>query len=253
MRLEYTVQFRIEPTPFTRGKCQMNFKTLMTLLFIICLAAFSLSALAKKQELPEVNEDGLHLVKGSRLAIVYAEPGADLAPYHRVMILEPYVAFKKNWQRDQRSRSAGSLRISSKDMEKIKNTLAKEFKTVFTDELKNGGYEMAEEAADDVLLIRPAIINLDVNAPDKPAAGRSTTYTSSAGEMTLYIEAYDSITGDIIAKALDRRADNRNSGFYTWTNSVTNRAAAIRILKGWADILVKALNEAKSYPADLEK
>ena len=42
--------------------------------------------LAKKQELPEITEDGLHLVPDSRMAIVYAEPGADLAQYQRIQL-----------------------------------------------------------------------------------------------------------------------------------------------------------------------
>jgi hypothetical protein len=116
---------------------------------------------------------------------------------------------------------------------------------VFRQTLEDGGYEVVDESAEDVLLVRPAIINLDVNAPDTMRAGRSRSYTSSAGEMTLYIEIYDSVTGDLIAKALDRRADTSRQGFYTWTNSVTNKSAAKRILKGWADILLDALNEAK--------
>jgi len=111
---------------------------------------------------------------------------------------------------------------------------------------EEGGYEVVDEAAEDVLLVRPAIINLDVTAPDTPHAGRSTSYTSSAGEMTLYIELFDSVTGDLIAKALDRRVDNASrSGFYTWTNSVTNKSAGDRILRGWASILLDALNEAR--------
>jgi hypothetical protein len=129
-------------------------------------------------------------------------------------------------------------------VEKIKQRLADEFHAVFTESLVEGGYPVVDQAAEDVLLLRPAIINLDVNAPDTPRAGRSRTYTDSAGEMTLYVELYDSVTGDLIAKAVDRRVD-RNSGYYTWSNSVTNRAAADRILKGWAEILVTALNEAK--------
>jgi len=68
------------------------------------------------------------------------------------------------------------------------------------------------------LLARPAIINLDVNAPDTPRAGRTRTYAESAGEMTLYIELYD---------------------------SVTNKKAAEKILKGWASILLEALDEAR--------
>jgi len=214
----------------------------ITLATVLLAAAGTVSA--KQEELPEVTEDGLHRVPDSKMAIVYAEPGADLAQYKRIQLMDAYVAFKKNWARDQRSGSADKLRISSRDVEKIKKDLAKEFQEVFRKTLEDGGYEVVDESAEDVLLVRPAIINLDVNAPDTMRAGRSRSYTSSAGEMSLYIEIYDSVTGDLIAKALDRKADTARQGFYTWTNSVTNKAAAKRILKGWADILLDALNEA---------
>ena len=204
-------------------------------------------AIAKKEQLPEITEDGLHLVHDAKLAVVYAEPGANLGPYSRVKMLEPYVAFKKNWLRDQRTSSASPMRVTDKDVEKIKNNLAQEFDTVFRAELEKGGYPVTEEAAEDVLLLRPAIINLDVSAPDTPQAGFSRSYTSSAGEMTLYVELYDSVTGDLIGKAMDRKSDRSNAGYYTWTNSVTNKMAADRILKGWAGILVEALNEARTH------
>jgi hypothetical protein len=220
------------------------FKFIPITLATVLLAAAG-TAIAKQEELPEVTEDGLHRVPDSKMAVVYAEPGADLAQYKRIKLMDAYVAFKKNWARDQRSRSADRLRVTSNDVEKIKNDLAKEFQEVFRQTLEDGGYEVVDESAEDVLLVRPAIINLDVNAPDTMRAGRSRSYTSSAGEMTLYIEIYDSVTGDLIAKALDRRADTSRQGFYTWTNSVTNKSAAKRILKGWADILLDALNEAK--------
>ena len=214
---------------------------LLSISTMLCLAATS--ALAKQPDMPEVTEDGLHLVPDSKLAIVYAEPGADLSGYQRVMLMDAYVAFRKNWARDQRRSSVHSLRITSNDMEKIKTDLAKEFHDVFKTTLENGGYEVVGEAAEDVLLIRPAIINLDVNAPDTPRTMGTRVYTDSAGEMTLYVELFDSVTGDMIAKALDRRIDNQ--AFYTWTNSVTNKKAAEKILNGWASILVTALNEAR--------
>lgn len=216
------------------------------ILLVASLLAFSAPLAAKKKELPEITEDGLHRVPDSNLAIVYAEPGADLSAYNRIQLLDAYVAFKKNWARDQRSKSAQSFNVTSKDVENIKNKLAEEINTVFSQTLTEGGYDVVSESGDDVLLIRPAIINLDVNAPDTKRAGRSTSYVSSAGEMTLYLELYDSVTGDLIAKAMDRKVDNANrSGFYTWANSATNRQAADKILKGWANILLDALNEAK--------
>ena len=62
--------------------------------------------------------------------------------------------------------------------------MAQEFETVFTDILTNGGYELVDEAAEDVLLIRPSIVNLDITAPNQHGSGRSSSYTRSAGEMT---------------------------------------------------------------------
>jgi hypothetical protein len=232
----------------------MNLKKSLILLLSFAIAVYSLSALARKQELPEVTEDGLHLVHDSKMAIVYAEPGADLALYSRVILLEPTVAFKKNWDRDQRSRSVSKLSTSSRvNTKKIKQDLADEFAIVFTEALNSGGYEVVTEAADDVLLVRPAIVNLDITAPQTHGSGMSNSYIRSAGEMTLYIELFDSVTGDLIAKALDRKVDNPNdAGFYTWANSQTNKAASVRILRGWADILLNALNEARSNPLPAE-
>ncbi len=231
----------------------MTTRKFFSLILIAVIGLFAANGVhAKKQELPDVTVDGLHRVPDSKLAVVYAEPGADLAPYKRVQLLDAYVAFRKNWERDQRTQSASNFRVTSRDVEKIKNTLAEEFQTVFKEALEEAGYEVTDESGEDVMIVRPAIINLDVTAPDTPHAGRSQSYTASAGEMTLYIELYDSVTGDIFAKALDRKIDRANAGFYTWTNSVTNRAAAQRILKGWAKILVNALNEAKTYGSEGE-
>ena len=63
------------------------------------------------------------------------------------------------------------------------------------------------------------------------------------------LELYDSETGDLIAKSLDRSIDNpNNQGFYTWANASKNQRAAGIILTGWANILLQGLNEAKSSP-----
>lgn len=221
----------------------MKHHRLLLVYLAMMLALATGTTFAKQADLPDVTEDGLHRVPDSRLALVYAEPGADLKFYTRIRLLDAYVAFKKNWERNQRSSSAGSFKVTSRDVENIKTRLSEEFYAVFKKTLEDGGYEVVDESGDDVLLVRPAIINLDVNAPDTPRAGSSMTYTSSAGEMTLYVELYDSVTGDLMAKALDRRIDN--NPYYTWTNSVTNKAAAEKILKGWATILVKALDEAR--------
>ena len=201
--------------------------------------------MAKSDELPEVTEEGLHRVPDSKLAIVYADPDADVSIYDSVKILEPYVAFKKNWERDHRTSSANTFPVNSRDIEKMKTRMAKEFNDVFTEVLTEGGYTVTDQTGDNVMLIRPAIIDLDPNAPETRSSTMSRTYVQSAGEMTLYVELYDSITGDMIAKALDRKVDRGMANHYTWANPATNAAASRRILRGWATTLRDALDEAR--------
>jgi len=191
---------------------------------------------------PEFTPDGLQLIDDTNLALVYAEPGADMRQYDKIFLDTPYVAFKKNWQREQ-NRQWSNKRVSAADMERIKTELAALFMDVFAKTLGDGGYQLVNEAGDDVLLIKPAIINLDVVAPDINAPGITHSYSETAGEMTLYMELYDSVTGDLIARALDRKRD-RITGYFQWRNKVSNRAAANRILQVWAGVLKEGLDDA---------
>jgi len=218
-------------------------KNLLIILSLIILSTVSVTTIAKdKNELPEYTVEGLKRVTDPKdLSIVYAEPGADLSQYDRVYLVEPYVAFKKNWQRDQ---NRGVIKVKTSDMDRIKVNVKELFMEVFTEELEKGGYELANERAENVLIVKPAIIDLNVNAPDIRTSGRSNTYTDSAGSMTLYIELYDSETDDLLAKALDPTAD-RQAGFMQWQTGPANRAAGKRMMRPWAEALRKGLDRAR--------
>lgn len=209
-------------------------------LFVLSFASFNV--MAKSKDIPQTTVEGLELVPNTKnIALVWAEPGADLSQYDRVYITEPYVAFKKNWKREQ---NRGHMKVRTSDMERIKADVKKLFMELFTEELTKGGYKLVEERAEDVLIVKPAIIDLDVNAPDVRSAGRSETYARSAGSMTLYMELYDSETDDLIAKAMDAKADREN-GFMQWQTGPANYAAAKRMMKPWAEALRKGLDEAR--------
>ena len=95
----------------------------------------------------------------------------------------------------------------------------------------------------DVLRVKAHIVNLYVNAPDTKTAGRSRTYTVSAGQMTIFAELYDSETGEVLARVVDRR-EARSSGRLTLTNSVVNASEARSIASNWARILRNGLDKA---------
>lgn len=216
--------------------------TLVASLLITSVAALPVSA---KKSLPEINEEGMELIEDTRMTTIYADPGADLGIYNRIMLADATVAFKKNWQRDQnRSTRSTSMKVKDSDMERIKQDVATLFREVFTEELIKGGYELVDEPGEDVLMARPAIVDLDVIAPDLRTAARVNTYSESAGEMTLNLELFDSMTNDKIVTARDRKRDYQR-GYVEWRTSVSNRATARRMMSAWAKAFREALDEAK--------
>lgn len=213
-------------------------------LLVIGLLAAAGTASAKDAP-PESTPDGLKLVEVKDIDALYVQEGATLAPYKRVYLVDCAVAFRKDWEEEYNRNVVGlSQRVSDKDMQRIQAALAEEFRIVFTKELEKSGYEVTTELASDVLIVRPAIVNLDPIAPDLQTAGMSYTIVQSAGAMTLYAELYDGGTNAKIAMVMDARADP--DGFAERASRVTNKAAADRMLRHWAQRLVKGLDTAKA-------
>ena len=159
------------------------------------------------------------------------------------MRLDPIeVEFDKNWKPNDSQRGA-SRRLTNDDLEKIKKALAEEFRKVFTEELTENGYQVVTEDDDDVLRVSAAIVNLYITAPDKMSAGRSRTYTTSTGHMTLVAELRDSVTGKLMARAVDT-VQGRDTGSFQISNSVTNMSAARTALSKWARVLREGMDEA---------
>lgn len=219
-------------------------KTLsLALLFSLALSAPVLAKDKKDDKLPEVTKDGLHLQPDTKAYAVYALPGASLEQYDEVWLIDCYVQFAKDWQRNYNLEEV-SLEgmISNKDMEDIKSKVAAEFKEVFTKVLTENGDKVVSAAGKNVLVVRPAIINLDPTAPDVQM-GWQGSVVRSAGSMTLYMELYDSETDTLLARIIDPQADREVVP--QRANTVTNTAAAQRILTMWAKELAEHLGSAR--------
>jgi hypothetical protein len=207
-----------------------------TALFLLLISTASVA----QDEGADPALDGLQRIEGARVGVAYIDPAADFSVFRRVAILDPLVAFRSNWQRDvNRDRSRN---VSARDMERIQADMQSLFRDVFTGRLEAAGYEIVNTPDYDVLVLRPAIIDLDITAPDAGRSGRSRTYTSSTGSATLYLQLVDSVTGDLLGRAADRAVVRSVSGQVGWSNRVSNRADARRVMGRWADILVDFLN-----------
>ncbi len=212
------------------------------IVLLAALGVVSAVAAASKGNFEEATSaDGLERVKVKSIDLVYVRPGATLAEYTKVMIEPVRVAFRKDFD-PQKSRSR--TRLTTDELERIRTDVGKIVYEQFVKELAKGSYVTVAAAGPDVLQVRAEIDDLYVSAPDTMEPGRSRTYTTSAGEMTLVMELVDSETGATLARVYDRH-DARGAGTLTWTNSVTNRAEAERAAATWARILRERLDAAR--------
>jgi hypothetical protein len=209
-------------------------------------AAPTLIATSAADEPPK-EWDGLVRVEHKQLDHFYVLPGASLEGYKRIRLDPAQVEFDKNWKPNENERSPGR-RLSKDDFEKIKSTMSSEFTKVFKEELAESGYVLWPEDGEDVLRVTPAIVNLYITAPDKKTAGRSRTYITSSGHMTLVAELRDSVTGQLLARAVDN-VQGRDTGNLQWSTSASNLGDAREALKKWADVLRKGLDDANVRPA----
>jgi beta-galactosidase GanA len=188
-----------------------------------------------------MSHDGLEKIKVKGIDLAYSRPGASLAGYNKLIIDPVEVAFRKDWDPN---RTGSRMKLDAKEREDIRTGVAQVVQEEFAKEIGKGGtYQVVTEAGPDVLRLRANIADLYVNAPDTMTAGRTRTYTVSAGEMTLVGDLVDSESGQVIARVVDRR-ESQGTGMMTLTNSVVNRQEASIIAASWARILRKRLDAA---------
>ena len=214
------------------------FRTTLVVPFLVALGCASP---------PETTPDGLVLVKDSKFQQVYAKPGTTLDGFSSYRLETCDVSFRRNWLRDQNNNRLDlSNKVTQEDMDRIEASLEAECDKAFAAALsEEPAYPIAdaETNAAEVLVLAPSIINLNVNAPDTRSAGMQRTYTTSAGEMTLYLELLDGATGEVLAKVTDKQ-DAGDIGRIQWSNSITNKFEADRILNRWGSRLRDGLDRA---------
>lgn len=219
------------------------------------IAALSLAAFAAFAQEEKGHWDGLVEVKPKRLDAVFLLPGADFRKYTKIMMDPVEVAFEKDWARDYNRDSVTlSQRLDQDDLERISQAARDAFTEVFKEEYAKEGLEIVTEPGEDVLRLRPGVVDLHISAPDTMTTGRSRTYTMESGHATLFLEARDSTTGALLGRALDKRA-TRNTGRVQISNSVTNLSDFKSLFRQWADISTKGFAELKELspvPADLQ-
>ncbi len=209
----------------------------------LALSSAALAAPAKSMD-ELMSYDGLAKTSVKGVDLAYVRPGASLAGYTQV-ILEPVgVSFHKDWDP---KRPGSHFNLSASERDQIASDVARLVHEQFVKGLTaKDGYPIVTAPGPNVLKVKLDIINLYVAAPDVKTAGRTRTYTRSAGHMTLVAQLYDSESGEILARAIDQREAGNSS--WSRATSVSNANEAQIIATRWARTLRSVLDKADAQP-----
>jgi len=191
----------------------------------------------------EVSFDGLHKIDNSAFAEAWADPDIDFSRYHKIM---PGGAFFEFRAVKKTNKTTSARLTSSQDefwiSDESKKKLEEEVSAIFNEELaKSTRFTPTDKPGDDVLIIRGGLHDIVSRVPPQ-YIGRSEIYLRSVGEATLILEAVDSMSGEVVARAVERRAMQRPGQDLMLANTVTTWAEVRRTARAWATKLREGLD-----------
>jgi hypothetical protein len=206
---------------------------------VMLLLGLVLCAGQVRADPPEVSEDGLVRVESSRKVGVYRAPGIPFTQYRRISVAPIPLSFARGWLRANKN-------VNEADRERIRSDLVRTFRDELMAELVDrGGYALTDQAAPDVLLVQPAIQELDISAPDAGLTPGTRTYVNTAGSMKLVIELRDAASGVLVARIIDYE-HARESHQLQLANQTSNAEEARIAFANAARHTREALNVAKT-------
>src|SRR5687768_2680385 len=127
---------------------------------LACALAAALAGCAASRGPEETTPDGLVRVASRSAGGVYRAPGAPFIQYKRFIVEPLTVDFVKKWHKRHPE-------VSDREVRRMRDEAARIFAEEFTEVLvEEGGYTMANGPGEDVLLLAPALTDLDVPAPE---------------------------------------------------------------------------------------
>jgi len=207
---------------------------------IVLLAGCASSYLVDAGPEAEATYDGLVPVDSARFENFWAKPDVDYTSYTKILLATPVFEFRMQSSDAKGRAGTEEFPLSEAD----KQSLADTVRGVFCEELTGNQYfTLVETPGPDVLSVEGRFLDIVALVPKRgPRDDSGEVYFSSVGEMTLVVEAHDSITGEILVRAVERRgAGGAYEGIHS---SRKNGWAEFKpVARHWARIIRQRLDQ----------
>jgi len=206
----------------------------------------------KLQEGPtaEITYDGLVAVDNTQYQKVWVKKDINLAGYDKMMLKGAEVDYRAV------GLPGGARYYSSQQeffpmSETARDNFEKIVSEAFRKELEKSKYfEIVDEPGPTTLTVMGTLIDVVSRVP--PEVSGRDVYVSSYGEATLVMELRDSMSGEILARAADRRAAEDVTAMNTVSTTPATAVSATmevnRMVSRWAKLLTDGIDYLHDLP-----
>jgi hypothetical protein len=191
--------------------------------------------------------DGMVPVRDSGMKEAWVKPDINISSYTHVLLLPAEMQYRavRPTAGTSLSRSTTTeFPISPANQKRLVDTVTE----VFREELaKSRALELTDTPGPDVLLVHISLLDIVSKVPpDGP--GRTEIYLDEVGAATLVLELKDSMSGETLARAVDRRAAETpdsisGPGSVSRVTTVTAWSDVRRVARRWASAVTRRIDQ----------
>jgi len=189
----------------------------------------------------ETTFDGLVRIDHARFEAAWIDPDVDLKKYNKIIPGGAEFEFRSVQKMSASAARRSNERefwISDTNKQRLVDTVTE----LFTEELqKSEHFTVTDEPGPDALIIVGGLHDIVSQVPPEDV-GRSEVWLRSLGEATLVIELRDSLSNEVVYRAVERRAAETVGNQMIRANTATTWAEVRRWARRWAVRLREGLD-----------
>ena len=216
-------------------------KKLVALVATIFVAGCAIEPSIQSGPNAETTFDGLVRIDNARFAGAWIDPDVDLKQYNKIIPGGAEFEFRNVQKMSATAARRSNERefwISDSNKQRLIDTVTE----VFNEELqKSEHFTVTDEPAPDALIIVGGLHDIVSQVPPEDV-GRSEVWLRSVGEATLVIELRDSLSNEVVYRAVERRAAENIGNQMIRANTATTWAEVRRWARRWAVRLREGLD-----------